>query len=143
MKTLKVGIAGYDQMKARTMAVARGEHKPGRAEPKVWFTSMESFARVLSDRNRALLHLIAQSEPSSRNRTARSVPIAEARRHDDDPDATQLHAGHTLVEAGNYLPATQDKRELTGVERTPVCEEPGVRHGYLIPYRRRIAGSFG
>ncbi len=65
MKTLKVGIAGYDQMKARTMAVARGEHKPGRAEPKVWFTSMESFARVLSDRNRALLHLIAQSEPSS------------------------------------------------------------------------------
>ena len=65
MKTLKVGIAGYDQMKARTMAVARGEHKPPRAEPKVWFTSMESFARVLSDRNRALLHLIAQSEPSS------------------------------------------------------------------------------
>ena len=65
MKTLKVGIAGYDQMKARTMAVARGEHKPGNPEPKVWFTSMESFARVLSDRNRALLHLIVQSEPSS------------------------------------------------------------------------------
>ena len=33
MKTLKIGIAGYDQMKARTMAIARGEHKPpqGRA----------------------------------------------------------------------------------------------------------------
>ena len=65
MTTLKVGIADYGQMKARTMAVARGEHKRVKPEPKVWFTSMESFARVLSDRNRALLHLIAQSEPSS------------------------------------------------------------------------------
>ena len=44
MKTLKIGIAGYDRMKARTMAIARGEHKPGRGEPKVWFTSVESFA---------------------------------------------------------------------------------------------------
>ena len=65
MKTLKVGIATYEQMKGRTLAVARGEHKPGRAEQRVWFTSMESFARVLSDRNRALLHLIAESQPGS------------------------------------------------------------------------------
>ncbi|MCY4574376.1 MAG: hypothetical protein OXF01_16460 [Gemmatimonadetes bacterium] len=27
MKTLKIGIAGYDQMKARTMAIARGERR--------------------------------------------------------------------------------------------------------------------
>ena len=65
MKTLKVGIAGYEQMKKRTLAVARGEHKPSRGEPRIWFTSMESFARVLSDRNRALLHLIAETEPDS------------------------------------------------------------------------------
>ena len=65
MKTLKVGIASYEDMKARTMAIARGERKPGRGEPKVWFTSLESFARVLSDRNRALLELIAEEEPES------------------------------------------------------------------------------
>ena len=65
MKTLRVGIASYDEMKARTMAIARGEHEPGKAEPEVWFTSMESFARVLSDRNRALLALIAKAEPGS------------------------------------------------------------------------------
>jgi predicted transcriptional regulator len=65
MTTLKVGIATYEQMKARTVAVARGERKPGRSEPKVWFTSMDSFARVLSDRNRALLDLIARTEPGS------------------------------------------------------------------------------
>jgi predicted transcriptional regulator len=63
--TLKVGIASYEQMKARTMSIARGEGKPSRGEPKVWFTSMDSFARVLSDRNRALLDLIASAEPRS------------------------------------------------------------------------------
>ena len=28
MKRLRIGIAAYDRMKARTMAIARGEHKP-------------------------------------------------------------------------------------------------------------------
>ncbi len=65
MTTLKAGIATYDQMKARTMAIAKGEHKPKRGEPKIWFTSMESFARVLSDRNRALLDLIIEAQPDS------------------------------------------------------------------------------
>ncbi len=65
MKTLKIGIADYDRMKARTMAIARGEHKPGGGEPTVWFTSIESFAKVLSGRNRALLALIAREKPGS------------------------------------------------------------------------------
>ena len=65
MKTLKIGIAGYDQMKARTMANARGEHSPAKAEPKVWFTSIESFAKLLSEHNRHLLELIARERPSS------------------------------------------------------------------------------
>ena len=65
MKTLKIGIAGYDRMKARTLAIARGEHKPGKGEPKVWFTSVESFAKVLSQRNRELLALVAREQPTS------------------------------------------------------------------------------
>ena len=65
MTTLKIGIASYDEMKARTMAIAKGEHKPKRGEPKVWFTSMESLARILSDRNRALLELMIEREPDS------------------------------------------------------------------------------
>jgi predicted transcriptional regulator len=70
MRTLRVGIASYEQMKARTMAIARGEYKPAAGEPKVWFTSAESFARVLSDRNRALLGIIAESTPESLARLA-------------------------------------------------------------------------
>ena len=65
MKTLKIGIAGYDRMKARTIAIARGEHKPARGEPTVWFTSIESFAKVLSQRNRELLEMIAREKPDS------------------------------------------------------------------------------
>jgi predicted transcriptional regulator len=65
MKTLKIGIASYNEMKARTMAIARGQVKPRPGEPKVWFTSTESFAKVLSKRNRALLEVIAKSRPSS------------------------------------------------------------------------------
>jgi predicted transcriptional regulator len=65
MTTLKIGISTYDEMKARTMAIARGKHKPKRGEPKVWFTSMESFARILSDRNRELLDLMIEREPTS------------------------------------------------------------------------------
>jgi predicted transcriptional regulator len=39
MTTLKVGIASYEEMKARTMAVVRGERRIAANEPKVWFTS--------------------------------------------------------------------------------------------------------
>lgn len=65
MTTLKVGIASYEQMKARTIAIASGERKPEKGAPKIWFTSLESFARVLSDRNRALLNLISEAQPES------------------------------------------------------------------------------
>ena len=65
MKTLKIGIADYERMKARTMAIARGEHRPARGEPTVWFNSIESFARVLSGRNRELLATIAREKPAS------------------------------------------------------------------------------
>ena len=65
MKTLEIGIAGYDQMKARTLAIARGEHTPTKGKPKVWFTSIESFAKLLSEHNRHLLELIAREQPGS------------------------------------------------------------------------------
>jgi hypothetical protein len=55
MKTLKVGIASAEDMIARTMSIARGELKPTAADPKVWFTSPESFAQSpLEQKPRAL-----------------------------------------------------------------------------------------
>ena len=52
-------------MKARTMAIARGERTPAKGEPKVWFTSIESFAKLLSEHNRQLPELIARERPRS------------------------------------------------------------------------------
>jgi predicted transcriptional regulator len=57
--------APLSEMRARTLAVARGELKLGRDEPKLRFTSIESLARVLSDKNRLLLDLIIARQPNS------------------------------------------------------------------------------
>jgi predicted transcriptional regulator len=70
MKTLKVGIASYKEMKARTLAIARGSLRVGADEPKIWFTSTESFAKVLSAKNRELLGVIAESAPESLEKLA-------------------------------------------------------------------------
>jgi predicted transcriptional regulator len=73
VKTLKIGIASYTEMKARTMAIARGELKSKPGEPKVWFASTESFAKVLSQKNRALLMTIAETHPASPQELADST----------------------------------------------------------------------
>src|SRR6202171_1744703 len=78
MTTLKVGIASYEDMKARTMAVARGERRIAADEPKCWFTSTESFAKVLSAGNRELLRVIAKEAPSSLDELARITGRAKS-----------------------------------------------------------------
>ena len=78
MTTLRGGIASYDEMKARTMAVARGERRVAPNEPKVWFTSTESFAKVLSAGNRELLRVIAEKAPSSVDELARLTGKAKS-----------------------------------------------------------------
>lgn len=47
------------------LAIAKGEYKPSRNEPKIWFTSMKSLSEVLSDENRALLNVIRDKQPDS------------------------------------------------------------------------------
>ena len=63
MKKLIVGIASYDEMKARSLAIASGKYSHKRDDPKVWFTSLESFAKVLSKRNVELLQIITEHQP--------------------------------------------------------------------------------
>jgi predicted transcriptional regulator len=78
MTTLKVGIASYEDMKARTLEVARGERRVAPDEPKVWFTSTESFAKVLSAGNRALLRVIMEQVPESLDELARITGKAKS-----------------------------------------------------------------
>lgn len=65
MKPIVIGILPQDKIRERALAIARGEHKPKPGEPKIWFTSMKSLAEVLSDDNRALIRVIAETRPGS------------------------------------------------------------------------------
>jgi predicted transcriptional regulator len=64
-KVLKIGIISREDYKKRTIAIARGEYKPKRDEPKVWFESINSMAQVLSNENQKLLKVINQKKPTS------------------------------------------------------------------------------
>jgi predicted transcriptional regulator len=65
MKSIMIGIMTQEKIRERMYAIAKGELKLNASEPKVWFTSMKSLAEVLSDDNRALLHVIKDSQPKS------------------------------------------------------------------------------
>ena len=65
MKKIVIGIMSQDKIRKRVLAIARGDYKPKRNEPKIWFPSMKSVAEVLSDQNRALLKMIAEMQPET------------------------------------------------------------------------------
>lgn len=62
---IKVGITSREEMRARSIAIAKGEKKRGKSDPKIWATSLESVARIVSSENQMLLREIMQSKPQS------------------------------------------------------------------------------
>lgn len=64
-RVMKVGIMTQEEYRQRTMAIARGEYKPKRGEPKIWFESIQSMAQVLSSENQQLLRIIVEQKPNS------------------------------------------------------------------------------
>lgn len=83
MKAITIGIMPQARIRARLLAIAKGEYKPKPGEPKIWFTSMRSVAEVLSDDNRALLQMIRETRPESlaelAERTGRQLrPVVKA-----------------------------------------------------------------
>src|SRR4051794_37855922 len=64
-RTLRIGIASPDQMRERTMAIARGDVAPKSDDPKVWVQSGAALWKVLSGRNQELVKLIRARSPES------------------------------------------------------------------------------
>ena len=64
-KTIHVGIMPLERVRDYTIAIAKGTYKRKLTEPKIWFTSIKSFAAVLSDENRELLRIIHDNKPES------------------------------------------------------------------------------
>ena len=62
---LKIGITSLEDYRDRTLAIVRGELVPAPDDPKIWFTSLESLAQILSGPNRVLLEIIRRAKPGS------------------------------------------------------------------------------
>jgi predicted transcriptional regulator len=141
MTTLKVGIASYEEMKARTMTVARGERRVSPDEPKVWFTSTESFAKVLSAGNRDLLRVIAEKAPGSLDEPARITGGAKS----NLSRTLRTMEGYGLVrlergERGRITPRVMhDRVELDLRSRGAQGELRRDRLGASRPDRRALA----
>jgi predicted transcriptional regulator len=69
MKVITIGIMPQGKVRARAIAIARGEYKPKPNDPKIWFPSMKSLAEALSDKNMELIRIIAEQKPDSTDRS--------------------------------------------------------------------------
>ncbi|ECZ8440852.1 MarR family transcriptional regulator [Salmonella enterica] len=64
MKAL-IGVMPERQIRKRMLAIAKGEHTPAAGEPKIWFTSVNAVAQVLSNENIALLRQMDEQRPET------------------------------------------------------------------------------
>jgi predicted transcriptional regulator len=64
-KVLRVAIAPRETIMNYTRDIVSGRRRRAADDPDVWFTSLESFAKVLSEKNQSLLVLIATRRPDS------------------------------------------------------------------------------
>ncbi len=64
-RVMKIGIISKKDYMKRTLAIAKGEYKPRKDEPKVWFESTKSMSQILSTENQDLLRAIIENKPHS------------------------------------------------------------------------------
>ena len=64
-RVMKVGIISKANYIKRTLAIAKGEYKPRKDEPKIWFESIKSMSQILSTENQELLRTIINNKPHS------------------------------------------------------------------------------
>ena len=64
-RVLKIGIISKEDYIKRTIAIAKGEYKPRKNEPKIWFESTKSMSQILSTENQKLLRTILENKPDS------------------------------------------------------------------------------
>jgi predicted transcriptional regulator len=70
---LHIGIAPREYVHRRMLDIARGARRRAPDEPRVWFTSAEALARVLSKKNMLLIEAIRSTGPASVTELAERV----------------------------------------------------------------------
>lgn len=72
-RILYIGIASQERIHRRMLEIAKGVRRRQPAEPRVWFTSWEALARVLSKQNMLLIEMIRDYGPESVTALAKMV----------------------------------------------------------------------
>ncbi|WP_299695238.1 helix-turn-helix domain-containing protein [uncultured Vibrio sp.] len=61
----RIGVMSEEMLRKRMIAIVKGEYKPSKDEPKVWFTSLNAVAQLLCDENQKLLQVIDEYRPET------------------------------------------------------------------------------
>ena len=107
-KIVKVGIMSFKVFQKYTKAIASGKYKPQKNAPKIWFESLQSFAQLLSDDNRALLQVIEEQKPNS----LRELEEMTGRKRSNLSRTLHTMANYGIVEL-----VQRPTRELTPIVR--------------------------
>jgi predicted transcriptional regulator len=121
-KILKIGILSREDYKKRTIAIARGEYKPKKDEPKIWFESINSMAQVLSSENQKLLKIISEEKPSS----LKDLEIATGRKSSNLSRTLKTMSRYGIVDL-----VKQDKSIRPVVKATDFKVEFGINSSVL------------
>jgi predicted transcriptional regulator len=70
MKAL-IGVMPENEFRQRVMAIVSNEYFPEENEPKIWFSSLNAVAQILSPENLALLDMMDREKPESISQLAR------------------------------------------------------------------------
>jgi len=111
LESVKIGIMPLKTFKERTIVIAKGQYKPERNEPNLWFSSMKSLANILSEKNQCLLRLIIDEQPQSISSLAK---LTHRR-------ANNLLRTLRMMEAYGFVTLKKGKKKARG--RTPLIPE--------------------
>ena len=123
-KVMKVGIISREAYQRRTIAIARGEYKPRKGEPKVWFESLQSMSQVLSNDNQALLKTIIEHRPRS---------LAELERLSKRKKSNLSRTLKTLERYGLVELPKEQGRLIPKVKATDFKVEFGLHYSRPVP----------
>ncbi|MDP2228085.1 MAG: MarR family transcriptional regulator [Moraxellaceae bacterium] len=130
MQVLKVGIISREDYIMRTKAIAKGEYRPKKDEPKVWFESLKSMAEVLSNENQELLRLILEKKPKSLT----DLEVLSGR------NKSNLSRTLKTLERYGIVELERDNRKLIPkVHAINFSVEFGLTHRYFDKSRDRLA----
>lgn len=123
-KALKVGILSREEFKNRTIAIAKGEYKPHKDEPQIWFESLQSLAQVLNDENRMLLQIIVEQKPKS---------IKDLEHMTGRKSSNLSRTLHTMADYGIVDLQRQNTREIM-----PIVKASQFKVEFGLPLKNRL-----